>query len=324
MRPSEAVKKFLRFEERFPGVYESVVLDGWPSKVMSNRPDNAYATKDLFLKHPEIEAYKYYSRLDDTITLVNGEKVIPLDLEGRVRQLSVVADALAFGVGKSSIGLAVIRAPDSASLTDEQIIEAIWPAVEAAHETLPAYGQLSKSMVRVLPADSVYARTDKGTVIRQAFYRDYNDLIEASYDADDAIKGTLSLSEEELKDFLRKQLPDIVPIKDTNEFTDDADFFSLGMDSLQATQLRSVLVKNIDTKGRKLGLNVAFEHPTIGALARHLYSLSSGTLQAKVSIEEQMEALISKYSNFEQRTPCPNGLSGRYIVRLTSGLPLIK
>ncbi|KAL2870950.1 putative NRPS-like enzyme [Aspergillus lucknowensis] len=315
LRPSEAVKMFLRFEERFPGVYESVVLDGWPSKVMSNRPDGAYATKDLFLKHPEIEAYKYYSRLDDTITLVNGEKVIPLDLEGRVRQLSVVADAIAFGAGKSSIGLAVIRAADAASLTDEQIIDAMWPAVEEAHETLPAYGRLSKSMVRVLPADAVYARTDKGTVIRQAFYHNYSDLIEASYEeAEDAMTGTLLLSEEEMKVFLRKQLRDIVPLMDPDDLTDEADFFSLGMDSLQATRLRSVLTKNIDMKGRKLGLNVAFEHPTIHSLSRHLHSVSLGTSEEEVSIEEQMDALISKYSDFEQHKPCPNGLSGRYIV----------
>ncbi|RDW93763.1 putative NRPS-like enzyme [Aspergillus mulundensis] len=314
LRPSEAVKKFLRMEERYPGVYESVVLDGWPSKVMSNRPDGAYATKDLFLKHPVIEAYKYYSRLDDTITLVNGEKVIPLDLEGRVRQLSVVADALVFGIGKSNIGLAVIRAPEAASLTDEQIIEAIWPAVEEAHETLPAYGQLSKNMVRVLAADTSYARTDKGTVIRQAFYRDFADLIEASYEAEDEMTGTLVLSEDELKAFLRNELPAIVHGRNPDDFTDDADFFSLGMDSLQATQLRSVLIKSLDTKGHKLGLNVAFEHPSISSLARYLYSLSSGTSETTASIEEQMAALISKYSDFEQHVPRPNGLSGRYII----------
>ncbi|KAL6230802.1 hypothetical protein BDW75DRAFT_234132 [Aspergillus navahoensis] len=314
LRPSEAVKKFLRMEERYPGIYESVVLDGWPSKVMSNRPDGAYATKDLFLKHPDIEAYKYYSRLDDTITLVNGEKVIPLDLEGRVRQLSVVADALAFGIGKSNIGLAVIRAPEATKMTDEQIIDAIWPAVEEAHQTLPAYGQLSKNMVRVLPADTPYARTDKGTVIRQAFYRDFADLIEASYEAEDEMTGTLLLSEEELKAFLRKELPNIVPARSPNDFTDEMDFFSLGMDSLQATRLRWMLVKSLDTKGHKLGLNVVFEHPSIASLARYLHSLSSGTLEAAASIEEQMEALISKYTDFEQHVPRPNGLSGRYIV----------
>ncbi|KAI9376213.1 hypothetical protein BJX61DRAFT_531045 [Aspergillus egyptiacus] len=314
LRPSDAVKKFLRFEERFPGVYESVVLDGWPSKVMSNRPDGAYATKDLFMKHPDMEAYKYYSRLDDTITLVNGEKVIPLDLEGRVRQLSIVADALAFGVEKENIGLAVIRAREVASMTDEQVVEAIWPAVEKANETLPAYGQLSKSMLRVLPADIPYARTDKGTVIRQAFYRDYSDLIEACYEAEEAVIESLVLSEEETRAFLRNQLPEIVPAKDPNEFTDDADFFSLGMDSLQATQLRSVLAKTLDTKGHKLGLNVAFEHPTISSLAHYLYSLSSGAAAKEISIEEKMNTLVSKYSSFDQHIPCPNGLSGRYIV----------
>ncbi|KAL4979792.1 hypothetical protein BDW66DRAFT_157227 [Aspergillus desertorum] len=300
LRPSEAVKKFLRMEERYPGIYESVVLDGWPSKVMSNPPDGAYATKDLFPKHPEIEAYKYYSRLDDTITLVNGEKVIPLDLEGRVRQLSVVADALAFGIGKSDIGLAVIRAPEETSMSDKQIVDAIWPAVEEAHQTLPAYGQLSKNMVRVLPAHTPYPRTDKGTVIRQAFYRDFADLIEASYEADDEMTGTLLLSEEELKAFLRKELPAIVRSRSPDDFTNEADFFSLGMDSLQATQLRSVLIKSLDTKGHKLGLN----------------SLSSGTLEATASVEEQMGALIAKYTDFEQHVPRPNGLSGRYIASL--------
>ncbi|KAL4937579.1 hypothetical protein BDV06DRAFT_215762 [Aspergillus oleicola] len=316
LRPSESVKKYLRMEERYPGIFESVVLDGWPSKVMSNRADGAYATKDLFLKHPEMEAYKYYSRLDDTITLVNGEKVIPLDLEGRVRQLGIVGDAIVFGVGKSSIGLAVFKSLDAeaAGSSDEEVIEGIWSAVERANETLPAYGQLSKNMVRILPADTPYARTDKGTVIRQAFYRDFADLIEASYEAENEMTGTLLLSEDELKGFLRKEIPATLSLKDENALTDDVDFFSLGMDSLQATQLRFVLIKSLDTKGQKLGLNVAFEHPSIASLASYLYSLSSGTEQAEVSIEEQMEALIRKYSVFEKHVPRPNELSGRYIV----------
>ncbi|KAL4955552.1 hypothetical protein BDW69DRAFT_193176 [Aspergillus filifer] len=314
LRPSESVKKFLRMEERYPGIYESVVLDGWPSKVMSNREDGSYATKDLFLKHPDMEAYKYYSRLDDTITLVNGEKVIPLDLEGRVRQLGIVGDAIVFGVGKASIGLAVFKAPDAEGLSDNEVIGGIWAAVEQANETLPAYGQLSKGMVRVLSAATPYSRTDKGTVIRQAFYRDFADLIEASYDAEDEMTGTLLLSEDELRVFLRKEIPNILPLKNGNALTDDVDFFSLGMDSLQATQLRSVLIKSLDTKGKRLGLNVAFEHPSIASLARYLHSLTSGTEQAEVSIEEQMEALIRKYSVFGKHVPRSNGLAGRYIV----------
>lgn len=315
LRPSDYVKKFLRFEERFPGVFELVCLDGWPSKVMTNRPDGSYATKDLFVKHPTMEAYKYYARLDDTIILYNGEKVNPLDLEGRVRQRSTVAEAIAFGAGKAQIGLAVVRAPGTESLSDEAVIDSIWPAVEKAHEALPAFGQLSKNMVRVLPADTPYPRTDKGTIIRQAFYKNFQPLIEEVYAAVDAMTGTLVLSESELRDFLKKQILQILPLKDTSLLTDDADFFSLGMDSLQASQLRTVLVQNLDTKGQKLGLNIAFEQPTIAVLARFLAAVQSGeALPDSQPIPEQMRALISQFSHFEPHVPHPNDLSGRYVV----------
>ncbi|RAH48995.1 putative NRPS-like enzyme [Aspergillus brunneoviolaceus CBS 621.78] len=314
LRPSETVQKYLQFEERFPGVFELICLDGWPSKVMSNRPDGSYATKDLFVKHPTMTAYKYYARLDDTLVLVNGEKVNPLDLEGRVRQNSAVSEAIVFGAGKACIGLAVVRAPDSQSLSDEKIVEAIWPAVEKAHESMPAFGQLSKSMVRVLPADAKYPRTDKGTVIRQGFYREYERLIEEAYEAEDAMSGTLRLSEAELRSFLREQLADLLPLKSQGLLTDDADFFALGMDSLQATQLRSVILREIDTNGQKLGLNIAFEQPSIRLLARYLANLKTGVTDDGESIVEQMQGMIEKYSHFEEHVPCANDLDGQYVL----------
>jgi acyl-coenzyme A synthetase/AMP-(fatty) acid ligase/aryl carrier-like protein len=314
LRPSEAMKKYLRFEERYPGIFELICLDGWPSKVTSNRPDGSYATKDLFSKHPTLEAYKYFARLDDTIVLVNGEKVNPLDMEGRVRQLKTVSEAIVFGVGKASIGLAVIRAPGTDSFSDEEIVESIWPAVEKAHEAMPAYGQLSKSMVRVLPEDTLYPRTDKGTFIRQGFYREFNNLIEEAYEAEDAMSGSLVLSDPELKTFIRDQLRIILAPAKEEDLAENADFFALGMDSLQATQLRSILMKTLNTNGHKLGLNIAFEHPTIRSLARYLDSLTTGTASDIQSVEDQMTELISKYSDFQQHVPTPNGLNGRYIV----------
>ncbi|RAL17287.1 putative NRPS-like enzyme [Aspergillus homomorphus CBS 101889] len=314
LRPSELVQKYLQFEERFPGVFELICLDGWPSKVTSNRPDGSYATKDLFVKHPTMTAYKYYARLDDTLVLVNGEKVNPLDLEGRVRQSSAVSEAVVFGAGKACIGLAIIRAPDSQSMSDEEVVDAIWPAVETAHESMPAFGQLSKNMVRVLPADTRYPRTDKGTVIRQGFYREYERLIEEAYEAEDAMTGTLVLPEAGLRSFLREKLLEILPLKNQGQLTDDADFFALGMDSLQATQLRSVILRNIDTDGQKLGLNIAFEQPTIRFLARYLDNLMSGATDSGESIVGQMQAMIDKYSQFEEHVPCANGLEGGYIL----------
>lgn len=54
LRPSHSLEPFLRWEPMGQGIYELVFLDGWPSKVASNRPDGAYATKDLITPDPTI------------------------------------------------------------------------------------------------------------------------------------------------------------------------------------------------------------------------------------------------------------------------------
>ncbi|EED23430.1 NRPS-like enzyme, putative [Talaromyces stipitatus ATCC 10500] len=307
LRPGEAVKPFLRFEERSPGLYEAVVLDGWPSKVLSNRPDGSYATKDLFMKHPEMEAYKYFARLDDTIVLMNGEKVIPLALEGSVRQDPLVAEVLVFGAQKA-------RIEAGAALSRDQVIEQIWSRIGQAQSEMPAFGQLSRNMVVLLPPNTQYPRTDKGTVIRQAAYRQFADLIENAYDDKQSTVELETLPEPELRRFLEEQLRDILPAKSQQLLSEDADFFNIGMDSLQATQLRSIISRCIDTGGKELGLNVAFDHPTIKLLAQHLISLRSGFSDKHGSVEDAMRTLIEKYSVFQPHIPLPNGLEGRYIV----------
>ena len=66
LRPSEALLPYLHMEpqEDQEDVYEMVVLDGWPSKVVSNRPNGSYATKDLYERHPDWprkNAWRYYA-----------------------------------------------------------------------------------------------------------------------------------------------------------------------------------------------------------------------------------------------------------------------
>jgi hypothetical protein len=39
-------------------------------QVVNNRPDNSYATSDLFVKHPTLDAFKFVGRIDDTLVLV--------------------------------------------------------------------------------------------------------------------------------------------------------------------------------------------------------------------------------------------------------------
>jgi len=78
---------------------ECIVLDGHKGKEMSNSndPPNSYHTSDLFTPHPTIpKAWKFIGRLDDRVTLMNGEKVLPLPMEGRIGRDPLVKQAVIF------------------------------------------------------------------------------------------------------------------------------------------------------------------------------------------------------------------------------------
>jgi hypothetical protein len=152
VRPSADFKPFLKMELQGGDVYELVVLDGWASKVASNRPDGSYATKDLFVLHPIIpDAWKYFARKDDTIILLNGEKAVPTETEQAVRENKHVQEAIMVGNSRPQLGLMVIP---SKEFTDAQVREAIWPVIERANAVAPSYAQFSLEMVKILPAET--------------------------------------------------------------------------------------------------------------------------------------------------------------------------
>ncbi|KAL3473586.1 hypothetical protein BJX99DRAFT_272275 [Aspergillus californicus] len=315
VRPGPSLLPYVRWEEQMPGIYELCVLEGWPSKVASNRPDGAYATKDLFEKHPTKEnAWRYYARLDDTLVLENGEKANPLVIEGVARNHPNVAEAIAFGANRPRLGLFLVRAEGFTDQTDEEVVDSVLPAIEQCNAENPAYAYVSREMICVLPADTVYRKTDKGTVIRSAFYRDFTEQISQIYDQEDT-SGTLALEGDDLIAFLRSSLLDIASVE-ASALQVSTDVFSLGVDSLQSIRLRSVILKTLDLGGQKLSQNFVFENPSIQAMAGELtrLRLGGGPLQ-QVPVEERMEDLIEKYSrDFKMHVPVPRVNDGDYVV----------
>jgi len=90
------------------GTYEAIYLKGLPTLVASNSDDPplSFHSKDLFIPHAIIPyAWKHVGRLDDRLTLTNGEKVLPLPIEGRVNEDPLIKEAVVFGAGKSPFGL---------------------------------------------------------------------------------------------------------------------------------------------------------------------------------------------------------------------------
>lgn len=305
LRVSKALAPFVRWEEQGPGIFELVVLPGWPSKVATNRDDGSYATKDLFSQHPgRPELFRWTGRLDDTLVLLNGEKANPIPLEHAIREHPLVAEAVVFGSNKPQLGAFVVPKPGFDGGDDKVLLQRIAPAIEAANRAAPGYSQIASEMVRVLPVGTIYPRTDKDTVIRAAFYKQFQveiDRIYAELTAQSC--DAREMDEAELQDFLKSLLLPGLKLPEPEILTVDTDFFTLGLDSLQALRIHSRILKNVNIGNNTLGQNIVFEYPTIKSLSQQLLSLRSGNEVIAQRAEDRMLALIEKYRTFRPHMP---------------------
>lgn len=320
LRLQDPAKEYVLMDEISPGVYECVCLDGWKSKVVSNsdNPPNSFRTKDLFSKHPTIpDAYKYLGRIDDRVTLMNGEKVLPIPIEHRIRQDAHVQECIVVGVEKSAPGLFIIPGDLTQTMTEEQVIDAVWPAIADANSRAESFSQITRELVRVLPYNVDYPHTDKGTIIRAGFYKAFAADIEAMYKSFEGGEGTLALSIPELEKFLFELFTESlgVKIEDYN-----SDFYSFGADSLQAIRVWSILKRTLDLgeNGDQLSQNVVFETANCAALARYLYSLRTGEVMQDDDDINAMKELYSKYSVFRPHTTGSITPDGEYMVSFRS------
>ncbi|KXG48476.1 Male sterility, NAD-binding [Penicillium griseofulvum] len=302
-------------------LFECVYLAGHPALTTSNsnEPPGSFHSKDVFTPHPTIAGrWKYISRLDDRINLVNGEKVLPLPIEGRIKQHPFVHDAVVVGVGKAAPGLLILRADDQEAnyLSDAKYLNTIWPTIQEANSQAEAFSQISRNLVAILPYDAKFARTDKGSMIRAQVYREHSELIESLYAEKEHIYGNLLLDVVETERILLQlaQHELGIPISSV-----DANFFSEGMDSLKAIHFRRLVLQHFKFQmGQAPSPNVIFESGCISQLARHICALQKGELFEDVQSDlSVMTELVDKYSVFERHIPQPHSFSGPNSVFLT-------
>jgi thioester reductase-like protein len=303
VRPLAKSKPYLLFDEITTGIYEVVVRDGLSTKTMSNSddPPNSFRTRDTFVKHPTLpDAWKYLGRLDDRVTLFNGEKVLPVPYEHAVRQSELVGECLVFGVGRAFPGLLVFPSRQAAETgkSADELLDLLWPVIREANERAEKFSRVSKEMVRVMPPGTEYPATDKGTVIRAACYARFQDVIEDVYqkfETPDNAEGRLALGIPELQEYLLKLLSERVGV---SGLAADTDFFAAGMDSLQAITGRAHILRELDLGGKTAGQNVVFDYPSVDQLATYLHSLRTGLELHEQTEEEIMQELVAKYSTF--------------------------
>ena len=269
-----------------------------PSITDSNDPaSGSWHSKDVFAPHPSIpDVWKYVTRIDDRITLENGEKVLPLPIEGRIRQDDLVREAVVVGVDRAIPGVLIFRASDH--LSTEEFLKAVWPSIEDANSRAESFSQITKDMVAILPSNVEYPKTDKGSIIRAQVNEQFADYIDEMYHSlEGDQEGDLQLDLAGIEAFLKDTYKDVVG---TTLESLDIDLFNAGVDSLKAIQMRRIIQKTLHLNGNHLSSNVIYENRSFETLARHLFSLSPGghDLSGNEDKTLVMKALIQKYSSF--------------------------
>lgn len=325
--PLPHAKPYLQFEpENSNGsqdLYHLVIKPGLKQKVLSDRPDGSYGTKDLFQRHPTIpDLWKFAARKDDIIVMLNGEKADPIPVEDALRVNPEVATAVVFGAGQEALGLVVIKSLASVNLSHEDFVGAISPSVDLGNSRVPAYARIARDMIIVKEAGTQFPATDKGTVIRSAFLKQMEGDIERLYAGRSASKletagKIVPMSHDEVlaiisgivKDELRSKIAHDTSTSDrkavdeeTKRWDDlsvDADLFHLGVDSLQASNIRSRIQREIKLCGVSLATNVVFDFPTVALLGDHVMQLHLGNKHSgRTDYEQLARAMVEKYSKF--------------------------
>lgn len=268
-----------KFQHHMDDLYELVVMkstdhpESQPVFAMFPHLDE-YETRDLFSPHPSIPGlWRHRGRRDDIVVLLNGEKTNPVSFEEHISRHPAVRAALVAGNQRFEACLLVEPAiTDTLSNTFKaNFIEEIWPTVEEANGQCPAHARISKSKILVVDPEKPMLRAGKGTVQREGTLRLYSDQIDALYSEismqptlSERISALISNSDDAVS-FLRTRVAEITS---WSQFENDANFFELGMDSLQALRLSGAIRSILGMSS--VSPSVIYKNPSIQHLAKHI------------------------------------------------------
>lgn len=189
-----------------------------------------------------MDAWKHIGRLDDRLTLINGEKVLPVPMEGRIRQDPLIRECCVFGTGKPVPGIVVFRNEGSRDMSDKQFVDAIWPTVQSANAKAESFSQISTQTIVPFGADVDYPKTDKESIKRSQMYRMFASDIESVYEKlEHTETGTLHLDILSMEEWIIKTLRQSLGVQISGP---QDDFFAAGVNSLQAIQVRIRFIRS--------------------------------------------------------------------------------
>ncbi|PFH62471.1 hypothetical protein XA68_13373 [Ophiocordyceps unilateralis] len=316
LRPVED-KDLLTFEPHQDGLWELVVRPGWPVRAKTNRPDGSYATSDLFQPHPwRRNAWRYHSRADSQIALVNGKKFDPAPMEADIlASTSLLRDVLIFGAGRDYPGILLFPATDE--IAESGIAETVWPLIEGINAATASHGRITRPMLVVihLPAGEIpLEKSSKGSILRRQAEERYAQVIESAYHVAKPLSSpTTQVPDEQL-------LPTVLDCFHRvlgRQIDPGDDLFRQGVDSIACIQIRNLLQSGCLTRA-ELPANILYDKGTVKRLVAYLQRLRNGG-NCNESEEETTElgsvqSLVDRYSSFRGLESTTSERRGNSIV----------
>ncbi|KAJ3555377.1 hypothetical protein NM688_g2610 [Phlebia brevispora] len=286
--------------------FELIVPEGWSTRVVSNRDDGSFATGDLYNRHPTIpHAWRYCGRVDDIIVMTNGKKVSANPIETALCASPHVAEAIVFGASRAALGTLIVPASSAA-------IKHIKACVLYVNQCGASYARIPDELVIILPPDSPLPKTSKGSVVRPKALIQYATTIEEAYERlEKGDAGDMQfVTNTEIRQYVRRLIQDAVISQrglHTTEIEDDADFFALGIDSIQAITIRSSLQKLLSSSAAVLGTNVVLDYPSVNRLTAHILDVrvrqeTAHPTEERQRQHEKMREFVDFYGTFVDST----------------------
>lgn len=245
-----------------------------------------YASRDLFVRHPskgKEDMWSWKARADDIIVFLNGEKTNPISMEQYiVSQNPEVASALVIGAQRFQAAVLiepVTGGPGVETVSERAtLIERIWPTIAEANKDAPGHARIAKTHILFSSPCRPMIRAGKGTIQRAATLNSYAKEIDRLYKDADAMSAIGDKMENVTTD--ASGIRDLVqPLLDLPNIHDTDDFFSLGMDSLQALSLVRKLKGNVPA----IAPSTIYTNPSITALTAAISRLNTQAQDAEES-----------------------------------------
>ncbi|OTA97327.1 hypothetical protein M434DRAFT_8054 [Hypoxylon sp. CO27-5] len=247
--------------------------------------------------------------------LVSGRKLSVISAERPVTAANV------FGSGHDSLGMLVFPSDSAAGLSRAELLESIGPSLELGNAKVPAYARVSPDSVILKDVGFEVPMTAKSTWIRSRLLELCGRDVECFYaERELGNEAKAPVTDGDVGEIVRETMKLTLSIEDS-KLTGDPDFFSLGMDSLQASHARSRLVRRVYLGGHSLAANVAFDFPTVNLLAQHIVGVRNGrqSLHSFKTMKFFAESLVQKYTHFPKTKPGAVEIPPGQIVLLTRG-----